>query len=41
VHLIAASVMNAPMALAVSKLTYPETEKAEYVTENKIKFAKP
>ncbi|KAK3588271.1 hypothetical protein CHS0354_037063 [Potamilus streckersoni] len=28
-HLISASVMSAPAALAISKLTYPETEKQE------------
>ena len=33
--------MNAPMALAISKLTYPETEKPDYIKNAKIEFAKP
>ncbi|ELU00800.1 hypothetical protein CAPTEDRAFT_72506, partial [Capitella teleta] len=33
-HLICASVMNAPMSLAVSKLFYPETEKSKTFDKN-------
>eukprot|EP00057_Strongylocentrotus_purpuratus_P007004 XP_011661478.1 PREDICTED: solute carrier family 28 member 3 [Strongylocentrotus purpuratus] len=32
-HLITASVMSAPAALAMSKLFYPETEKSKHLTE--------
>ena len=32
-HLLCASVMNAPVALAVSKLSYPETEQSTRVEE--------
>ncbi|XP_071108417.1 solute carrier family 28 member 3-like [Haliotis cracherodii] len=34
-HLLAASVMSAPAALAISKLTYPETEKSK-VNQNDV-----
>eukprot|EP00057_Strongylocentrotus_purpuratus_P015602 XP_011670076.1 PREDICTED: solute carrier family 28 member 3 isoform X2 [Strongylocentrotus purpuratus] len=39
-HLISASVMSAPAALAVSKLMYPETEKSRTVTEEDVKLPK-
>ena len=38
-HLICASVMNAPVALAVSKLMYPETEETR-VTEETVAMEK-
>jgi len=41
VHLICASVMNAPMALALSKLSYPETENKGSRMKSKLEFAKP
>lgn len=34
VHLISASVMNAPAALALSKLFYPETEESRTTTKD-------
>ncbi|XP_038124645.1 sodium/nucleoside cotransporter 1 [Cyprinodon tularosa] len=37
--LISASVMAAPCALAISKLSYPETEKSHFNSEEKIKVA--
>ena len=37
-HLIAASVMSAPAALAISKIVYPETEKSKLVTEEDVKL---
>ncbi|XP_071506310.1 solute carrier family 28 member 3-like [Diadema antillarum] len=39
-HLIAASVMSAPAALAVSKLIYPETEESQTVTVEDVKLPK-
>ena len=39
-HLIAASVMSAPAALAVSKLMYPEMEKSQTATEEDVKLPK-
>nr|XP_054774837.1 solute carrier family 28 member 3-like [Lytechinus pictus] len=39
-HLISASVMSAPAALAVSKLMYPETEVSKTVTEEDVKLPK-
>uniref|UniRef100_A0A672QL58 Sodium/nucleoside cotransporter n=1 Tax=Sinocyclocheilus grahami TaxID=75366 RepID=A0A672QL58_SINGR len=35
--LISASVMAAPCALAISKLSYPETEKSKFTSKNQIK----
>jgi CNT family concentrative nucleoside transporter len=40
-HLIAASVMSAPAALAISKLMYPETEESPTRGEIKIDVEKP
>ena len=37
-HLIAASVMSAPAALAISKLMYPETEESKLVTEDDVRL---
>jgi nucleoside permease NupC len=37
-HLITASVMSAPAALAVSKLLYPETEIPETLTQEGIQL---
>ena len=37
-HLLSASVMSAPAALAVSKLMYPETEIPESLNESDIEF---
>lgn len=37
--LISASVMAAPCALAISKLSYPETEKSAFSSKDKIKVA--
>ncbi|XP_063970024.1 solute carrier family 28 member 3-like [Lytechinus pictus] len=39
-HLIAASVMSAPAALAISKLAFPETEKSKLVTESDVELPK-
>ena len=39
-HLMTASVMNAPAALAMSKLIYPETEESQTTTAS-IKIEKP
>ena len=39
-HLIAASVMSAPAALAISKLMYPETEQSKTATEEDVKLPK-
>ncbi|XP_030843617.1 solute carrier family 28 member 3 [Strongylocentrotus purpuratus] len=39
-HLITASVMSAPAALAMSKLFYPETEKSKHLTEEDMVLAK-
>ncbi|KAF4072098.1 hypothetical protein AMELA_G00270420 [Ameiurus melas] len=36
-HLISASVMAAPCALAMSKLSYPETEESKFKSEDNIK----
>ena len=33
-HLLSASVMSAPAALAISKLTYPETKRSKTTAEN-------
>lgn len=33
--------MNAPMALALSKLSYPETENKGSRMKSKLEFAKP
>lgn len=38
-HLLSASVMSAPAALAMSKLMYPETEEPEFVGEVKTEAA--
>jgi len=35
--LISASVMAAPCALAISKLSYPETEKSKFKSKSQIK----
>ena len=40
-HLIAASVMSAPAALAISKILYPETEDSPTAGEVKIKVESP
>ncbi|MDY6902761.1 MAG: nucleoside transporter C-terminal domain-containing protein, partial [Cyanobacteriota bacterium] len=40
-HLIAASVMSAPAALAISKILYPETEESPTSGEVKIKVESP
>ena len=37
-HVIAASVMSAPAALAISKLVYPETEQSKLVTEEDVQL---
>lgn len=37
--LISASVMAAPCALAISKLSYPETEESKFTSEQNIKVA--
>ncbi|XP_074659277.1 solute carrier family 28 member 3-like isoform X2 [Tubulanus polymorphus] len=39
-HLLCASVMNAPVALAVSKLFYPETEQSKFTDSNDIPMEK-
>ena len=39
-HLLSASVMSAPAALAISKLMYPETEEPETIDIDKIKIEK-
>ncbi|XP_030844040.1 solute carrier family 28 member 3-like [Strongylocentrotus purpuratus] len=39
-HLIAASVMSAPAALAISKLAYPETEQSKLITESDVELSK-
>lgn len=36
--LISASVMAAPCALALAKLSYPETEESKFKSEDKIKI---
>ncbi|KAK3588269.1 hypothetical protein CHS0354_037061 [Potamilus streckersoni] len=40
-HLISASVMSAPAALAISKLTYPETEKVSASSGDFSRMEKP
>ena len=40
-HLVAASVMSAPAALAVSKLMYPETDVPQTTSQDEIRFEKP
>ena len=40
-HLISASVMSAPAALAVSKIIYPETEVPETTSQDTIHFERP
>ncbi|KAL9969400.1 hypothetical protein ACROYT_G021615 [Oculina patagonica] len=40
-HLVAASVMSAPAALAVSKIMYPETEVPQTTSQDEIHFEKP
>lgn len=40
-HLISASVMSAPAALAVSKIMYPETEVPETTSQDTIHFERP
>ena len=40
-HLVAASVMSAPAALAVSKIMYPETEVPETTSQDTILFERP
>ena len=40
-HLVAASVMSAPAALAVSKLMYPETEVPETTSQDTIHSDRP
>ena len=37
-HLLSASVMSAPAALAMSKLMYPETEEPEFTTVDEIEI---
>ena len=37
-HLLSASVMSAPAALAISKLMYPETELPETLSEGDIEL---
>ena len=37
-HLLSASVMSAPAALAISKLMYPETEISESMNESEIEI---
>ena len=39
-HLLSASVMSAPAALAISKLMYPETEMPETLNEDEIDLPK-
>ena len=39
-HLLSASVMSAPAALAISKLMYPETETPETMNESDIDLPK-
>lgn len=39
-HLLSASVMSAPAALAISKLMYPETKEAKTKHVNDIKIEK-
>lgn len=39
-HLLSASVMSAPAALAISKLFYPETERSKYVKTDEIDLPK-
>lgn len=40
-HLVAASVMSAPAALAVSKIMYPETEAPQTTSQGDIHFDNP
>ncbi|MFH2084032.1 MAG: nucleoside transporter C-terminal domain-containing protein [Candidatus Omnitrophota bacterium] len=40
-HLVTASIMSAPAALAVSKIVYPQTEHSETTGETKIEVEKP
>ena len=40
-HLVSASVMSAPAALAVSKIMYPETEVPETTSQDTIHFERP
>ena len=40
-HLVAASVMSAPAALAVSKIMYPETEVPQTNSQDEIHFEPP
>jgi pyrimidine nucleoside transport protein len=39
-HLLSASVMSAPAALAISKLSYPETEKTKAKKDDFAKMEK-
>ena len=39
-HLLSASVMSAPAALAISKIMYPETEIPETFSEDEIQLPK-
>lgn len=39
-HLLSASVMSAPAALAISKLMYPETETPETLDDENIELPK-
>lgn len=39
-HLLSASVMSAPAALAIAKLFYPETEESQTVTADQMKLPK-
>ena len=39
-HLLSASVMSAPAALAMAKLMYPETEKVPYGNADEIEIEK-
>ena len=39
-HLLSASVMSAPAALAMSKLMYPETEEPEFTDVDQIDIRK-
>ena len=39
-HLLSASVMSAPAALAIAKLFYPETEESQTKTANQMELPK-
>jgi len=40
-HLLSAAVMSAPAALAVAKMSYPETEKSVTKTQEDIILGRP